>query len=305
MSPRLPPQLQTGDRVRVVSPSGPVTDANLAAGLSVLESWGLEVELDASIWDRAEPGYLAGDDHVRRNAVQTALDDDISAVIFSRGGYGLTRYVDDLDFSALNRAPKWVVGFSDVTAFHLAAIARRAPVITVHGHVVKSMGSQTEDLDALRALLFDGVTPMTRIQRIAGDGDNLRGTAIGGNLSLIAAMLDGRSMPDLEGTVLFLEDVGEADYRLDRLVTSLGTSRRAEGVRGVVFGEFTNCDGVYVSPDALPSFLVRLGNELGERLDCPVYAGFPSGHGARNLPIPIGAAATIDGGTIRFEVAHD
>jgi muramoyltetrapeptide carboxypeptidase len=120
------------------------------------------------------------------------------------------------------------------------------------------------------------------------------GPAIGGNLSLLVAMLASHHLPSLDGAILFLEDVGESDYRLDRLFTALRISPAARGIAGIVLGEFVDCHGVYVAEDDTGRFVRRLGRELGDALDVPVVAGFPFGHGSRNVPFAHGLDACLD-----------
>jgi muramoyltetrapeptide carboxypeptidase len=284
--------------VRVLSPSGPVTPENLAEGLATLERWGLQVELDEHVYTRAAPGYFAGDDAERLAAIERALDDDVAAIFFSRGGYGLTRIVAHIPFSRLAARPRWVVGFSDITAFHLAAVGAGTEVATVHGHVVKSFASQTTDIGRLRELLFEHAFAPIDIRHVAGPSGDIEGQMVGGNAAIVAAMLDTPEMPDLRGSILVLEDVGEVDYRLDRIFTTIARSRRARGVQAVVLGDFTDCTGVYVDASGFPEFLDRLASELAERLECPVFADFPAGHGARNVPFPVGHRARIEGGAL-------
>lgn len=299
---RFPDKVRPGDTVYIVSPSGPVVEENLAHAIEVLGDWGLEVVLDQDIYARAEPGYFAGDDSVRAAAINRALRSDASFVLFSRGGYGLTRIVEQIDWEALARRPKWVVGFSDVTVFHMAARSTGATGM-VHGPVAKSFALHSSDLGALRRLLFEHGLPEPIELKPCGEAVDASDWApiVGGNASLVAAMLDSPHTPDFHGAILFLEDVGEADYRVDRLLTSISTSRRARGLQAVVLGDFTECSGVYVDEDGFDRFLARLGTEMSHRLGCPVYRGLPSGHGDRNVPIPVGHRCRIEASHLAFE----
>lgn len=293
-----PPPLRPGDHVRVVSPSGPVNETLLDTGLAVLADWRLEVSLDESVYHR--DGYLAGEDHVRAGAVNRALrDTSVDAIIFSRGGYGATRILDQIDWAALRDRPKWLCGFSDITAIHLAAL-RHAGVQTLHGPVVKSFGLQESDLPEMHQWLFGG--PIEPQHGTGARRGIASGRAIGGNLSLVVAMLDADDLPTFDDAILFVEDVGEADYRLDRLFTSLRTSRRCRRIGGLVTGQFVDCSGAYVEDKQIPSFVRGLATQVGDALDIPVITDAAFGHGARNAPFGHGDIVTIDGdgGTIRF-----
>jgi muramoyltetrapeptide carboxypeptidase len=279
-----------------------VTDAIVRPGAAILEEWGFRVSLDDRIYHRTDDGYLAGEDHHRAAALNDALrDDDVDAIVFSRGGYGAMRILDAIDWPALRRNPRPLCGFSDITALHLAAL-RHAGVATLHGPVVKSFESQASALESLRATLTaaptDAVFPVEAVR-----SGNVAGPAIGGNLSLLVAMLGSEHLPSLDGAVLFLEDVGESDYRLDRLFTALRLSTAARHVAAVVLGDFVDCHGTYVDESRADDFVRRLGRELGETLDAPVVSGFPFGHGERNRPFWQGlrVAVDTDAGTVTFE----
>ncbi len=294
-----PRPLQRGSHVRIVSPSGPVTPPLIASALATLETWGLRVSVDADAY--ASSRYLAGSDAVRRQALQRAIDDpDVDAILCSRGGYGAMRIIADLDFTALRRDPRILSGFSDITAIHFAAL--QAGVATLHGHVAKSFASQATDLDAFRATLFGERGPLSfRVQTVRpGDAT---GPVIGGNLSLVVALAGTRFLPSMDGALLFLEDVTEEDYRLDRLFTALRLNPAFAGVAGVILGGFDECAGSYVGADEMAGFVATLGAELGDAWDVPVVAGFPAGHASRNAPLPLGVSAVIDGtgGAVRFD----
>ncbi|MEZ4460194.1 MAG: LD-carboxypeptidase [bacterium] len=267
----------------VVSPSGPVTPENLEAGLTTLRGWGLDVTL-LGVYERHD-GYLAGPDAHRAAALNRALSGEFEAVFCARGGYGAMRIVDAI----VPRGRPWLIGFSDITTL-LLRFFKDLPC--VHGPVVKSMPTQPEATAALRGLLFDG--PISQeILCVPGAGGTAAGPVLAGNLSVIVDCLDADWFPNLRDHVLVLEDVGEADYRLDRLMTALRRSRRARGLRALVLGDFNACGGVYVAEDRIPAHVLRLATEF----EIPVVSGFPSGHLDRNFPVLMGAQASVNGST--------
>jgi muramoyltetrapeptide carboxypeptidase len=299
-----PPALEPGDPIRVVSPAGPVTPTLLEPGLSVLRDWGLEVRVDEAVYDRSDtPGYLAGDDQRRLRAVQSALDEpDTRAIVFSRGGYGTMRLLAGLDFDSFRDHPKLLVGFSDLTALHLHAAARHR-LATLHGPVVKSLRLHTpgdRSMRALRDALFgrradgfeiDGLHTVT--------SGRTRGPLLGGNLTVLIHMLASDHAPPLDGSILVLEDIGEEDYRLDRMMTALRLSTDSADPAGIVLGGFIDCDGTYIDPDAVSEFV----DELAAEFDCPVASGAPVGHGSENVAWPVGVEAELDAerGTLTVE----
>lgn len=307
-----PPPLRPGDTVAVISPAGPVLPALLEHGVETLKSWGLEVRLDPSTFARREAGaYLAGGDALRLDALRKVFSNPtVKAVICSRGGYGAMRLLpalfEDADFNqSLRDHPKLCVGFSDITALHLY-LAGVVGVATLHGPVVKSFGLHTNDRFAsvhqLHAALF-GTRQAEQTLRFDGLRCVRTGTAraqvFGGNLSLVASLVGSKYCPDLNDKILFLEDVGEQDYRLDRLLTTLRLAEKSARPAGIVLGDFSDCAGAYVDAERLDHFVAQLAAEFG----CPVVAGFPVGHRSRNVCVPMGCVATLDAGqgTLIFE----
>ena len=290
------PRLRPGDRVAVVAPSGPVPDERLDAGLAVLRSWGLEVDVGPSVRGAHERlRHLAAEDTSRAEDLMAAwTDPGVAAVFCARGGYGAQRMVDLLDWESLATAgPKALVGFSDITVLH-QAFAARLGMSTLHGPVVTSLGAG-DDLSRvhLRAMLLDprpgtSLTPSAARTLVGGTAE---GVLVGGNLSLLAAGLGSRpSLPGAESLVV-LEDVGEEAYRIDRLLTSLLRSGWLDGARGIVIGQFEGRGAV--GPDAADQVQAVLVDRLVP-LGLPMIEGVAIGHGERNLAFPLGVPAVLD-----------
>ncbi|MFB6264206.1 MAG: LD-carboxypeptidase [Bradymonadaceae bacterium] len=301
-----PPKLRPGDRVAVVSPAGPVTPELLEPGLEQLRTWGLDVDLRGPVYGEApERGYLAASDDRRLESLrEVVLDDSVDAVIFSRGGYGTMRLFPELARIPFRESPTLLIGFSDLTALHLHVAGQRE-VATLHGPVVKSLRLHDRDgrtTAQLRAALFGD-----RDQPFALDGlepirpGQASGPLLGGNLSLLAHLLDTPYCPDLSGSVLLIEETGEEDYRLDRLFTALRLSDSAGDPAAVVLGDFTDCGGAYVDSDGIAAYVRDLAGEF----DCPVVADLPVGHGSRNVPLPMGAEVRVDADAGRAVFAAD
>ncbi|MYQ44774.1 LD-carboxypeptidase [Streptomyces sp. SID4985] len=296
-----PARLAPGARVAVVAPSGPVPGERLRAGLDVLRDWGLEPVVAPHVLDRHDEfAYLAGTDADRAADFQRAwCDPSVDAVFCARGGYGVQRMVDLLDWEAMRAAgPKVFVGFSDITVLH-EAIATRLGLVTLHGPMaagIDFIGSER----AREQLRLTLLAP-EKVQVIASGGGVLvpgraRGVTLGGCLSLLAAELGTpHARPSAHGGLLCLEDVGEETYRLDRYLTQLLRSGWLEGVRGVLLGSWEKCD---------PYDRVRplLADRLGP-LGVPVVEEFGFGHCADALTLPFGVAAELDAdqGTLTLE----
>jgi muramoyltetrapeptide carboxypeptidase len=287
----MPPLVRPGDRVAVVAPSGPVVPDRLTRGVEILTSWGLAVELMPHALDRATDGMFAGTDVDRGRDLEDAWClPDVKAVVCARGGYGASRLIDLLDWERMRAAgPRWLVGSSDITALH-EAVQRRLGLATLYGPMVASEVFASEHQDAssvesLRMALLDGpgVTlaadpPLHVAPGIA------HGPLVGGNLALVASAIGTPDMLPSRDAIAFLEDVGEAPYRVDRVLTQLLRSGWFDGVRGVALGTFHQCgdvDGVL--------------RERLSRLQVPVVGGFLVGHGPVQYTIPLGLEVTLDG----------
>lgn len=284
-------RLRPGDRVAVVAPAGPVPPERLDAGLAVLTSWGLDVQVAEHARGTDQRfGYLASDDAARADDLMGAwCDPDVQAVFCARGGYGVQRMVDLLDWESLAAAgPKALVGFSDITALH-QAFAARLGLSTIHGPVVASLGEGDEESRAhLRSMLFEPVpgtslTPSPALPLVPGRAE---GVLVGGNLALLAAEVGTRNSLRAADSIAVLEEIGEEVYRLDRLLTQLLRTGWFDDVRGVVLGEFTDC----ASPEAVQDLVLdRLGP-----LGVPLLWGAPVGHEPRNLAFAFGVPAVLD-----------
>ncbi len=286
-----PPRLQAGDLVRVVAASGPIPSEAFAAGAA---RWCERFRLgyDPEVLFAAE-GFLAGSDRARLAALIAAIrDPEAKAVVLGRGGYGLLRIVATMSPTLLRDHAKPVIGFSDGTI--LLALAARSGVAAVHGPVVTQLGRLSdEDRSALFALL-ESTEPQALC---AGLGELRPGRAVGpllgGNLECLSRLLGTPYLPDLDGALLFLEEVGERPYRIDRLLTHLELAGVFARVAGVVVGDLVACDepagARWPSPTAEAVVAERLG-----RLAIPVAIGAPIGHGSRNRALPYGARAELD-----------
>ncbi|WP_447041302.1 S66 peptidase family protein [Streptomyces sp. DSM 118878] len=289
-----PPRLTPGARVAVVAPSGPVPEARLQIGLDVLRGWDLDPFVMPHALDgHRELGYLAGADADRaRDLEQAWCDPSVAAVLCARGGYGAQRMVDLLDWEAMRRAtPKVFLGYSDITALH-EAFATRLGIATLHGPMtaVEDFLKNARAQDHLRTTLFTPedarvITAPEGAGALAGG--RARGVTLGGCLSLLAADLGTPHVrPSARGGLLFLEDIGEDAYRLDRVLTQLLRAGWLTGVAGIALGSWQEC-GPYDEVRAV------LADRLGG-LGVPVAEEFGFGHCAGALTVPFGVPGELD-----------
>jgi muramoyltetrapeptide carboxypeptidase len=284
---QLPPPLRPGDLVAIVAPSSPFDVDKYRAGEAFLATrYRLRVRDDLL----SRSGYLAGDDARRKTELQDALEDrEVRAIVAARGGYGATRIVGELDWRILAREPKWIVGFSDVTALHVEASL--VGVASLHGAMVASLGAR-EELRAPLLSVLGGAAPAAweDLEVVAGaPGAIARGTAFGGNLALLEACAAAGRLVVPEGAILFLEDCTERPYRIDRMLTALHLGGHLARAAAFVVGEFTDCNPGPDGVDAASVLRARLSS-----YGVPVVANAPFGHGVRNEPFVIGGAALVE-----------
>ncbi len=292
-----PPPLRRGDVVRVVAPSSPFDPELFQKGLDVLRGrFGLVPRMRPDIESRE--GYLAGDDARRLSEwLEAASDADARAIWCARGGYGAMRLLPKMEAGRLFHPPKVVVGFSDITAIH--AVLNRAGLVTVHGPVVTQLPRLgPESLDHLEVLLFGGAPPPSeRSSTPPAPGRGVVGGAVlragvasgpllGGSLNVLSHLCGTAWQPRFAGAVLFLEDVGERPYRIDRMLTQLRLSGALDRVAAVCLGQFTRCD----DPD-LPG--VEVARRFAWEMNVPAIEGVQAGHEDVNLALPMGSIVTV------------
>lgn len=290
----------------MVAPSAaPNEPERIRFALDTLESLGFKVKPGAHLFDR--DGYLAGADTARAADINAMFaDDGVDAIWCVRGGYGASRILPALDYALIGQHPKALIGYSDITALHMA-IHRHVGLVTFHGPVA-FRAFTPYSLAELRRVLWAPEAPVRLgapppFERAQGrlDWENrvatlvpgrARGRLLGGNLCLMSHLCGTPYFPDLRGAILFLEDVEEAYYRIDRMLTQLWLSGALAGVAGVAFGKFTNCDpsAFFLQNRPLEEILAERCRALG----VPAVSGLMIGHIEDQTTLPIGCLAELD-----------
>ncbi len=277
-----PSFLKANDKVVILSPSGKI-EAQWVEGLkAMLESYGLVVSVAEHAF--CAKGRFAGTDDDRVQDLQKAINDaQVKAIFCSRGGYGLARIIDKIDFSALKSAAKWIVGFSDVTALHNAL--SRVGVASIHGIMAKHITLKAEGLDNLMTMLFGGEvayeTPAHEFNKV-GEAE---GELIGGNLSVLYGLRGTPFDLDYKGKILFIEDLGERLYHIDRMMQNLRLGGVFEQISGLVVGQFTDID----EDDSFSGGVYGVIRDAVKDYNIPVCFNFPAGHVDNNQPLKMGA----------------
>lgn len=298
------PALAAGDRVAVVAPSGPLLDDEaFRSGLAVLEAWDLDAVLMPNL--HAQTGHLAGDDHDRAADVNSALrDPSIRAIWAARGGYGAGRIADLLHWQALRDDPKVLVGFSDITALLIAAW-ERTRLVTFHGPSVSSL--RGIDGTGAGVHLQRLVSSTSAVGEVAWGADAPRclsegvgeGRLLGGNLALLCSLLGTVDEPDTRGAVLFFEEVGEAPYRIDRMLIQLLRAGLLDEIEGLVVGRPVSCDPPVGRPSATAAEVIE---DILADLGIPTIVDAPIGHHTGQIALPVGVTARLDAEAGRLEL---
>ena len=293
----LPPPLKPGDLIGIVGPASPMLPERLAVGVQYLQDRDFRIKLAPHVND--VHGYLAGSDANRVSDLnQMFLDEDVAAIFCSRGGYGTPRILGKVNYAAIKSHPKILVGYSDITALQLA-IFKKTGLVTFSGPMVavemaKAFAAFTEanfwqmmtgPLPGFQMRFFPNAAPLK------AKSGRARGRLLGGCLSLICALLGTPYLPDFRGAILFLEDVGEEPYRVDRMLSQLKLAGIFNVASGIIFGQFPDCVAKPGSPSlSLPEVIAELTSDL----DIPVVVNFPYGHIDAKYTMPIGIEATLD-----------
>ena len=297
----LPPPLAPGARVALVAPAGPLRNsAELAAAVTHARALGWEPVTGRHAL--ARHGYLAGTDAERLDDLNTALRDDaIDGVWCLRGGYGVMRLLDDVDYDALRRRPRTILGYSDITALH-AAVGLRSTLVSYHGPTARGALS-TFSRDSLeRAVVAQEDSCGTAVGARTLRGGRAEGRLVGGNLALLTALAGTPYAPDYRGAILVLEDVGEATYRIDRMLTQLRLTGALGQLAGIAYGHFTDGTDPH---DAGSRPLDDVLREAADVAGIPAVAGIPLGHVDEQWTIPLGAHAELDADSGTLNVLLD
>ncbi|MFA6950041.1 MAG: LD-carboxypeptidase [Lentimicrobiaceae bacterium] len=291
-----PPFLKSGDTIAIVAPARKVTPLEIQPAVSTFESWGLHVLIPDNLF--ASDNQYAGTDSQRTSDLQSLLDnDDVKAICCARGGYGTVRCIDNLNFDKFNDSPKWIIGYSDITVLH-SHIAKNSGVETIHATMPINFSTHDSEsnasIEALRKCLF-GTAPQ---YTVPGSPFNRPGTAhgelIGGNLSILYSLTATDSDIDTTGKVLFIEDIDEYLYHIDRMMMNLKRNHKLDDLAGMVVGGFTGMRDNEIPFGKTPEEIIY---EKVKDYKYPVIFGFPAGHQPLNLPLIMGreVSITVDG----------
>lgn len=279
---KAPPFLKIGDTIAIVSMASAVQEKHIQKAQEYLTKEGFNVVLGEAVLSRFH--NFAGDDSARSIDLQKALDDaNVKAIISSRGGYGMTRILDDLDFTEFLKNPKWIVGFSDITALHLKV--QSIGYQSIHGPMPSTFGFDASSTKRLLNLLRGDGIKLTIKSRKENRIGITQAPIIGGNLCLLAHCIGSLSDIDYDGKILLIEDIGEYMYAIDRMLVQLKRAGKFSKLKGIIVGDFSD---VKEQETPFGKSIEEIVLERVGELDIPIAFGFPIGHDDVNIPVKLG-----------------
>jgi len=283
-----PPYLKKGDKIAIVCAAKKLPKP-IDYAISVLKSWGLDVIIGRSVY--AEAHQFAGDDVLRAADIQFFLDDpEIKAIISGRGGYGTVRIIDELDFTRFKENPKWVIGFSDITVL-LSHIFAELQIQSMHAQMPYTFEEATpESLVSLQKALFGEKQVFQYQSEFNNRAGHCRGLLIGGNLTLLCMVQGSVSEMDFENKILFLEDVGEHEFSIDRMMRMLKRAGKLAKLKGLIIGAFNEIEIEKIPFGQSADEVIW---DIVKEYHYPVCFNFPSGHIDNNLTMVVGAEVEL------------
>lgn len=288
-----PPKLTKGDTIALVATARKVSEQEMRNAISVFESWGLNVYLAPLLYH--QNNQFAGDDHERAIMFNECLrDENIKAIVCARGGYGTVRIIDALNLEQLIKNPKWIIGYSDITVLH-SHLHQNTNLVSLHATMPINMqvhNINVQSVDLLKQVLMGVepiklVTPSNNLNRLG----NANGTLIGGNLSVLYSLLGSNSDIDTDGKILFLEDLDEYLYHIDRMMQALSRSGKLSKLAGLVVGGMNDMKDNTVPFGATAEEIIK---SIVHPFNYPVCFDFPSGHREPNFPLLMGAQVNLE-----------
>ena len=295
----IPPYLKKGDTIAIVATARKNIEDNLQPAISWLKNWGLEVVIGKTIG--LDKNQLAGNDEERADDFQTQLDNpNIKAIWCVRGGYGTVRMIDLLDFTKFKQNPKWIVGFSDVTVLH--SHLNNLGFASIHGIMPVSSKATEEAKESLRKALFgeplEYTVPCDTMNRYG----SAKGELVGGNLSILFSLLGSQSAVNCDDKILFIEDLDEYLYHIDRMMMNLKRNGCLESLKGIIVGGMTK-----MHDNEIPWGMnaLEIIDDVTKKYNIPIIYNFPSGHMADNHALILGKQVTLEANDLESKVVFE
>ena len=287
-----PDTLKPGDTIGIAATARKISIEELQGAIQLFESWGLKIKFSPTLF--SERHQFGGSDLERVQGLQSLMDDkDVKAIIIARGGYGTVRIIDQIDFSKFMQHPKWMIGFSDITVLH-SHIFRHCEIETMHALMAFNLQPERQDLESIQSLKKMLMSDETIVYEATPHPMNREGVAnaelVGGNLSVLYSLLGSESDIDTKGKILFLEDLDEYLYHIDRMMMNLKRTGKLNGLAGLVIGDMSD-----MRDNTIPFGMnaLEIIQSHVKEFNYPVCYDFPAGHEKRNLTLHFGAIVKL------------
>lgn len=300
---KIPPYLKKGDTIGITCPAGYMAAAKAMTCISTLQQWGFDVMVGKTLGSGSD-NYFSGTDEDRRDELQAMLDDErIDAILFGRGGYGMGRIIDQLDFTRFKKKPKWLIGFSDITVLH-CHLNRRLNIACMHAPMAAAFNDGEHKNEFIESL-HKAITGKKANYKTAAHTFNRPGKAsaelVGGNLSLLAHLCGTPSEIDTRNKLLFIEDIGEYIYNMDRMMYQLKRCGKLDQLAGLIVGGFTD---VKDTERPFGRSVYETIKEIVADYDYPVCFGFPVSHEKVNYALKVGVHYTLNIGKKQVQLSE-
>jgi muramoyltetrapeptide carboxypeptidase len=295
MKIKIPPYLVKGDTIGITCPAGYMAAEKAQTCIETLQAWGYQVMVGKTLGSGSE-NYFSGTDEVRCDELQAMLDDpSINAILFGRGGYGMSRIIDQLNFEKFRKNPKWLVGFSDITVMHTHLFGQLRTA-SLHAPMAAAFNEgefENEYIQSLRKALKGTKANYACAPHEFNQPGAATGKLIGGNLALLAHVVGTPSDVDTKNCILFIEDIGEYLYNIDRMLYQLKRSGKLDKITGLIFGGFTDMKD---TERPFGKNIDEILKDISKELNIPVCFNFPVSHGKENYALKVGAAYQLSVG---------
>ncbi|MBL7702925.1 MAG: LD-carboxypeptidase [Ferruginibacter sp.] len=298
---KIPPYLKKGDTIGITCPAGYMDAAKAQTCISTLQSWGFEVMVGKTLGSNSK-NYFSGTDEERADELQAMLDDErINAILFGRGGYGMGRIIDQLDFTKFKKNPKWVIGFSDITILH-AHLYTKIKTASLHAPMAAAFNDgENEFIRSLHKAVAGKKAKYSCDAHAFNKAGNVTGELVGGNLSLLAHIIGTPSDINTKNKILFIEDIGEQIYNTDRLLYQLKRSGKLQNLAGLIVGGFTDMKD---TDRPFGKNVYAVIQDIVSGYNFPVAFGFPVSHGKENYALKIGVNYTLKVSKTKTQLAE-
>lgn len=287
---KIPPYLKKGDTIGITCPAGYMDAAKAQTCINTLQSWGFDVMVGKTLGSNSK-SYFSGTDAERTGELQAMLDDEnIHAILFGRGGYGMGRIIDQLDFTKFKKNPKWVIGFSDITILH-AHLYTKVKTASLHAPMAAAFNEgENEFIQSLHKAILGKKAKYSCALHAFNNPGTVTAELVGGNLSLLAHVIGTPSDINTKNKILFIEDIGEQVYNTDRLLHQLKRSGKLENLAGLIVGGFTDMKD---TERPFGKNVYEVIRDITAAYNYPVAYGFPVSHGKENYALKIGGNYTL------------